>query len=116
MKSDADPAKTAPDSNGQTQIAEALIAKGADLEAQNANGDTALFWAARNGHTEIAQTLIAKGADLGLCDRNGNTAVTVAVYNGHAEIVRLLENLATATPQRSPRGVGQRPSAGHRPS
>ena len=49
---------------GHKEIAELLIAKGADLNAKDKKGRTPLFGAAQDGQKEIAELLIAKGADV----------------------------------------------------
>jgi ankyrin repeat protein len=39
-----------------------LIDAGADVNAKNKDGKTALMWAARYGHTEVAEILKQAGA------------------------------------------------------
>jgi len=48
---------------GHKEIAELLIAKGADVNAKN-DGRTPLHWAAEKGHKETAELLIAEGAEV----------------------------------------------------
>ena len=43
---------------------ELLLAKGADINAKNDTGMTALHYASINGRKEFAKLLIEKGADL----------------------------------------------------
>jgi ankyrin repeat protein len=47
---------------GNTNIGELLISRGASLEATNDFGETALSLAAGNGHTRFVQLLLANGA------------------------------------------------------
>jgi len=52
---------------------EKLLAHGADVNAQDADGDTALHGAAQTGNVEIMQMLLDKGADLQALDLDGKT-------------------------------------------
>merc|ERR1711916_222385 len=47
-----------------TEVAMALIDKGADVNASNNNGDKPLHRALSNGLPEVAMALIEKGADI----------------------------------------------------
>ena len=58
---------------GQKEIAELLIAEGANVNAKDKLGDTSLQVAAYQGHKEIAELLIAKGADVNAKADNGKT-------------------------------------------
>ena len=53
-----------------------LIAKGADLDIQDENGNTALMIAVRKGygHIQGAKRLIDRGANLDLKNKQGQTA------------------------------------------
>ena len=58
---------------GHKEIAELLIAKGADVNARGFFGSTTLHGAALDGHKEIAELLITKGADVNAKDDGGDT-------------------------------------------
>ena len=52
-------------------MCELLIEKGADVNAVEEDGWTALMIAAGNGHKEVCQLLIEKGADVNAVDEWG---------------------------------------------
>ena len=47
---------------GRTSAVEILLRKGADVEAEDNNGDTALKYAVKFGHERVAEMLRAHGA------------------------------------------------------
>ena len=75
-------------SNGYTEIVEALMAAGADVNIQNKYGKTALMFAAVNGYTEIAKVLMAAGADVNIQNKYGKTALMFAVDRKDIEILK----------------------------
>jgi serine/threonine-protein phosphatase 6 regulatory ankyrin repeat subunit A len=65
---------------GHKEVAELLIAAGADVNAKDFTlGRTLLHIAAREGHKEIVELLIAKGADVNAMDKDGNTPLDSAI-------------------------------------
>lgn len=58
----------------QHALARALLEDGADPNAVDGDGNTALHWAAENGATEVARVLIEYGADVTRTNYNGETA------------------------------------------
>jgi ankyrin repeat protein len=73
---------------------------GANVNAANQDGDTALILAAANGRTNIVSVLIAAGADVKAANQDGNTALTLATREGHDETAfRLLDAMP---PQETP--------------
>ena len=62
-KSESTPLHKAAE-GGYKEIAELLIAKGAEVNAKSIIGMTPLHYAAMFSHKEIAELLIAKGADM----------------------------------------------------
>ncbi|MDX1917133.1 MAG: ankyrin repeat domain-containing protein [Rickettsiaceae bacterium] len=69
----------------------ALIKQGADVNAVDRYGNTALMEAARFARPEIARILIEQGADVnGARTVYGKTALMQAAYNGHNAITALL--------------------------
>jgi len=75
---------------GDIEAVKRLLAKGADVNAKDNWGITALMWTAWPGHTEIVNLLISKGADVNAKDKNGRTALMEAAAGGHTEIVEML--------------------------
>ena len=72
------------------EIAELLIAKGADVNAKNVGGLTPLHQAALSGRKEIAELLIAKGADVNAETNDGKTPLDFAIGMDRTEIAALL--------------------------
>ena len=77
-------------STGQKNVAEYLLAKGANVIAKTNDNRTPLHQAARAGARELAELLIVNGADVNAKDKEGRTPVWYAQKRGHAEIVELL--------------------------
>ena len=70
-----------------------LLAAGADINAQEEQGGTALGFSIQHGFLTSVQTLIEYGADINLANKFGETPVTIAVQaNFHAAIPLLLAN------------------------
>lgn len=67
-----------------------LVEKGADVNAVNAEGWTALMAAARKGSLDIVRFLLDKGAALDAKDRFGNTAAMEAARGQYVSVVRLI--------------------------
>jgi hypothetical protein len=71
-----------------------VVALGVNVDERDADGDTALHWAAGNGHVEVLQVLVVElGADKEAKTANGQTALHWAVVNGHMEVMRVLVEL-----------------------
>lgn len=75
---------------GHNGIALALIAAGANINAQAANKDTPWLLAGASGRTEILAAMILKGPDLSIRNRYGGNALIPACERGHVDTVRLL--------------------------
>ena len=75
---------------GHQEVAQLLLAKGADVNAKDEDGYTALINASAYGHKEVVQLLLAKKADVNSKANNGTTALSIASRNGYNEIKELL--------------------------
>lgn len=67
-----------------------LVAAGADLNAQDQKGESALMKAAKQGHAALVALLLAAGANRELRDKRGKTALSKAMKNRHMDVARLL--------------------------
>ena len=67
-----------------------LLDRGADVNAQDSDGDSALHGAAQNGNIEIIDLLVAKGANLNLKNKVGGTPLMWAAVYGHEDAARRL--------------------------
>jgi len=74
----------------QREVTELLIAHGANLEARDGKGNTALMGVAFKGDLELVDLLIEASADLNKQNYEGATALTYAIDYGHFEIAKLL--------------------------
>jgi ankyrin repeat protein len=75
---------------GHADTAKLLIARGADVNAQDDIRDSAFLLAGARGHTEIVRAALAAGADLKSTNRYGGTALIPACHYGHVDTVRVL--------------------------
>jgi hypothetical protein len=75
------------------EMADAMIAKGADIHAQDASGSTPLMWAAYddNGDAALVNRLLALGADPNVKNKNGETALQWAIRRGYTPVVGALK-------------------------
>jgi ankyrin repeat protein len=76
---------------GHTDVAEALLARGANVNRGDSTGFTPIHAAAFNGHEEVVTVLLRAGADIRL--KGGSamwTILTAACFEGHLGVTRLL--------------------------
>ena len=102
----------------QTEVADAamrrdaaevrrLVQSGADVKAAQADGATALHWAAYHGDASLATTLLEAGANVAAANRNGSTPLWLAASQGDAAVIQaLLEGGADSNEQLP---LGRRP-------
>jgi len=75
---------------GKTNIARALVKAGANVNARNKAGGTALVFSASGGHFETMEFLSGAGADINAADTSGKTALIAAVERGDMQIIQAL--------------------------
>jgi hypothetical protein len=67
-----------------------VFANGAQVNARNKHGMTALMKAAYHGHARMVRALLARGADPNLVRNDQFTALALAAFFGHTETVKIL--------------------------
>lgn len=72
------------------KVARLLIVNGADIDAKNVDGQTALDWCAQDGQVDVLRLLLEHGANANSQDRYGFSALHASALKGHEVIVRLL--------------------------
>lgn len=77
--------------SGDAAALSKALQSGADVDAKNLGGLTAMLWAAIGGHVDCLSLLVKAGADIEAKDSDGLTASMLAANNGHTECHRMLE-------------------------
>ncbi len=80
---------------GQFDLMVAAVDDGAQIDAQDADGRTALMYAAFNGHTDCVRWLLERGAVVGARENLGRTALMFASTGPFPETVKLLLEFAS---------------------
>jgi ankyrin repeat protein/beta-lactamase regulating signal transducer with metallopeptidase domain len=75
--------------SGTKDVAEFLLAKGADVNAKGEFNDPPLLYAAATGQKDLVELLLARGAKVDAGDSFGTTPLHKASENGHRETVAL---------------------------
>ncbi|KAJ3112494.1 hypothetical protein HDU96_004511, partial [Phlyctochytrium bullatum] len=81
--------------NGHVEALKLVVAFGADVEARDEKGCTALMYEVSYGHVECVQALLDAGADINATDWEGKTALghNCASYGDrHREVVKMLKD------------------------
>lgn len=72
-------------------VVKALLAGGADINAKNKEGQSALFAAARQGNRDTVKYLLEQGIRYYDTDNTGNIARNVAYSSGHKDITEMMD-------------------------
>ncbi len=90
--------------NGDRAAVQLLLQKKADVNAPQADGATAIQWAAYRDDLELAELLIAAGANPKTPNREGATAMQLASLRGSAPMIETLLNAGAAVNERGVNG------------
>jgi ankyrin repeat protein len=89
---------------GDRSAVRALLQQKSDVNASQADGATAIQWAAYRNDLELADLLIAAGADVKLANREGVTPLWLAAENGAAPMIEKLLGAGADANGRLPNG------------
>ncbi len=81
---------TADSDKERVKMIDGLMAAGADINAVDTHGWTALMWASWSGLSQVTEKLLALNADSAKADKNGHTALMIAAQSGRPEAVAAL--------------------------
>ena len=77
--------------SAETDVMKALLDAGANVNAQNDRGITALYFAAATGHEEQVKFLLSRGADRSIASKAGWTPLRITKVKGIEPIAKLLD-------------------------
>src|SRR5580700_2351797 len=89
---------------GDKAAVRALIQQKADVNAAQADGATAIQWAAYRNDLQMADALIAAGANIKLANREGATPLYLASTHGSAPMIEKLLKAGADVNQLGPEG------------
>ncbi|MBK9446985.1 MAG: ankyrin repeat domain-containing protein [Betaproteobacteria bacterium] len=90
--------------NGNIEMMELFVSRGANPRRANNNGEQAVQLAAWNGHTAAVRWLLERGGVLNRDDKHWN-ALHYAVFNGHTELAGELIQRGADVNARTPNGA-----------
>ncbi len=76
--------------NGDAQMTQLLLRRGAETSAKDDQGLTPIMFAAKHGRLNVVKLLLDKSINLAVRDSSGNSALMTAARNGNQDIVELL--------------------------
>jgi ankyrin repeat protein len=90
--------------NGDRPAVQSLIQQKADVNAPQADGETAIQWAVYRDDLQMADALIAAGANIKLANREGATPIYLASLHGSAPMIEKLLKAGADVNQMGPEG------------
>jgi uncharacterized protein len=76
--------------HGRVDVAESLLKAGADVNAVDCDGNSALVFAVAQGSAALVQLLLHHGADINAVYEHGKNALFIAACGGHVHLLELL--------------------------
>jgi ankyrin repeat protein len=76
---------------GKTDVLEALLDEGIDVNTKDNNGMTPLMWAAYKCHLTAVELLLENDADVNAKNNDGKTAFNLAEGGIYTEIIEVLK-------------------------
>ena len=89
---------------GDVATVKTLLAQKADVNAPQADGATAIQWAAYTNNLALADVLIKGGANVKQANHDGATALSLAAINGNAAMIEKLLQAGADPNERQPNG------------
>lgn len=80
---------------GNKDVAKVLIKEGADINAVDVDGKTALMTAVLNGHHLMVEMLLQYDADISVLSASGKTAYEMAIAMEKRKVAKILEDYMT---------------------
>jgi len=76
--------------DGNLNLVKYLVEHGDNLNKEDNNGRTPLFYACEKGHENVVKYLVEQGTDVNKEDNNGNTPLFCVCEKGHENIAKYL--------------------------
>ena len=81
------------DYNNNKDVVKLLLSEGADINARNEDGDSALIYVIKDGNVELARFLIKKGADYNILNARNETPASICIEKGLESILELMTDI-----------------------